>query len=117
MSDVKKTYDVKGMHCASCVRVIERKLKKVDGVTDANVNLATNKATVMSHEEIPSDQLVSALNDTSYELVVEEKKADGHAHMVEKQNDGLKENTIISLVMISISAVIMIWELDRKSVV
>jgi len=74
MSDVKKTYDVKGMHCASCVRVIERKLKKVDGVTDANVNLATNKATVMSHEEIPSDQLVSALNDTSYELVVEEKR-------------------------------------------
>ena len=111
MSDVKKTYDVKGMHCASCVRVIERKLKKVEGVTDANVNLATNRVTVMSHEEIPSNQLVSALNDTSYELVVEEKKADGHAHMVEKQNDGLKENTIISLVMISISVVIMIWEL------
>lgn len=111
MSDVKKTYDVKGMHCASCVRVIERKLKKVEGVTDANVNLATNKATVMSHEEIPSNQLVSALKDTSYELVVEEKKMGGHDHIEDMKNNSLKENTIISLVMISISVVIMIWEL------
>ena len=38
---IKKTYEVKGMHCASCVRVLERALKKVNGVSEANVNLAT----------------------------------------------------------------------------
>ena len=46
MSEMKKTFNVKGMHCASCVRVIERTLQKVEGVKDASVNLATNKATV-----------------------------------------------------------------------
>ncbi len=111
MTDIKKTYDVKGMHCASCVRVIERKLKKVEGVVDANVNLATNKATVTSHEHIPDHHLSSALKDTSYELLVEEKKSGGHAHMESTSNNSLSENTFISLVMISINAVIMIWEL------
>lgn len=111
MPEIKKTYDVKGMHCASCVRVIERKLKKVEGVVDANVNLATNKATVTSHEHIPDHHLSSALKDTSYELSVEEKKGGGHEHMENTNYNSLSENTFISLVMISISAIIMIWEL------
>ena len=46
MSQVKKTFDIKGMHCASCVRVIERTLQKVEGVKEASVNLATNKVIV-----------------------------------------------------------------------
>lgn len=35
----------------------------------------------------------------------------GHDHIEDMKNNSLKENTIISLVMISISVVIMIWEL------
>ncbi len=38
--------DVKGMTCASCVRRVERALTKVDGVTQASVNLATERASV-----------------------------------------------------------------------
>jgi len=34
------------MHCASCVARIERSLKKVTGVEEAHVNLATNRASV-----------------------------------------------------------------------
>lgn len=37
---------IMGMTCASCVRRIEKSLDKVEGVTDANVNLATEKAQV-----------------------------------------------------------------------
>ncbi len=37
---------ITGMTCASCVRNVERALKKPDGVLDVNVNLATEKATV-----------------------------------------------------------------------
>ncbi len=40
------TLDLQGMHCASCVGRIEPSLKKVAGVADANVNLATNRASV-----------------------------------------------------------------------
>jgi len=39
----KVTIPIGGMTCASCVSRIERQLKKVDGVTEANVNLATEK--------------------------------------------------------------------------
>ncbi len=39
-------FGVTGMTCASCVGRVERALKKVPGVLDASVNLASEKATV-----------------------------------------------------------------------
>src|SRR4051812_22602309 len=40
------TFDVSGMSCASCVGRVEKALGKVPGVTNVNVNLATERATV-----------------------------------------------------------------------
>src|SRR5438067_12674424 len=40
------SFPVTGMTCASCVRRIERALGKIDGVTEASVNLATERARV-----------------------------------------------------------------------
>jgi Cu+-exporting ATPase len=40
------SFPVEGMTCASCVNRITRHLRKVDGVQGANVNLATEAATV-----------------------------------------------------------------------
>jgi len=37
---------ITGMTCANCVATVEKGLKKLDGILDANVNLATEKATV-----------------------------------------------------------------------
>ncbi|MGH2533434.1 MAG: heavy metal translocating P-type ATPase [Thermomicrobiales bacterium] len=45
-SAVELTLPVSGMTCASCVRRVERALGKVPGVTEAAVNLATEKARV-----------------------------------------------------------------------
>jgi len=39
-------FPVKGMHCAGCVAKVERALRGVSGVAEANVNLATERATV-----------------------------------------------------------------------
>ena len=39
-------FPVTGMTCASCVSRVEKALKKADGVLDASVNLATERATV-----------------------------------------------------------------------
>ena len=38
--------DIGGMTCASCVGRVEKALKKLDGVRDARVNLATETAAV-----------------------------------------------------------------------
>jgi len=47
----EKTYPIRGMHCASCVQVIERAVRKIDGVEDCTVNLATEQATVTYNAE------------------------------------------------------------------
>jgi Cu+-exporting ATPase len=51
---------VTGMTCASCVRTVERALQRADGVQEANVNLATERATV-SYD--PSLATVNSLID------------------------------------------------------
>ncbi len=45
---------VKGMHCAACVDKVERALRAVPGVTDAAVNLATERATIALGPEAPA---------------------------------------------------------------
>jgi P-type Cu+ transporter len=110
---LKKTFDIKGMHCASCVRVIERTLQKVEGVQEATVNLATNKATVNFDEHISEHDMASAVKKVGYELMVEEKpnKSMEHDHMSMALPTNLKEHITISLILVSISVLIMVWEL------
>ena len=45
------TLMIDGMMCDHCVRFVTNALKSVDGVTDINVDLAGNKATVNSTED------------------------------------------------------------------
>src|SRR5947209_9741889 len=47
MQEIRTVFDLEGMTCASCAMRIEKGLKKVPGVIDANVNLATEKAAVV----------------------------------------------------------------------
>src|SRR3989344_1086839 len=113
MAEVKKTFNVKGMHCASCVRVIERTLQKVEGVQAASVNLATNKATVNYNEHTSVHDMASAVKKVGYELMVGEKPMEGmtHDHMAMTAPTDLKEDVTISLILVFLSALIMIWEL------
>ena len=47
LDQAKITISVGGMTCAACVRRVENALKEVEGIIDANVNLATGRATVI----------------------------------------------------------------------
>lgn len=62
---------IRGMSCASCVGRIERALKKRPGVTDAQVNLATEKATVAFDGRANSNQVIDAIEEAGYQPVVE----------------------------------------------
>ena len=46
----EKIYEVKGMHCASCAGIIERKLKKLEGIDSVSVNVGNEKAKI-SYDE------------------------------------------------------------------
>src|SRR5215471_18187712 len=54
------TFPVTGMTCASCVRRIEKALGRVDGVRDASVNLATEKAHVVYDPQVASPERMRA---------------------------------------------------------
>ncbi len=59
---------VGGMTCAACVGRVERGLKKVDGVLDANVNLATERAKVtFDAERTNLVELLEKVRDAGYE--------------------------------------------------
>jgi Cu+-exporting ATPase len=61
------TLDIGGMTCASCVRRIEKALRKVDGVTDARVNLATEVASISyAPELIRVEDLTRAVERAGY---------------------------------------------------
>ncbi|GAA5172617.1 heavy metal translocating P-type ATPase [Modicisalibacter zincidurans] len=62
---------IRGMSCASCVGRVERALKKQSGVTDAQVNLATEKATVTFEEHANPGQVAHAVEEAGYQPVVE----------------------------------------------
>lgn len=58
---------IEGMTCASCVSRVERALKRVPGVERAEVNLATETATVALAQGALPEALVKAVRDAGYE--------------------------------------------------
>ncbi len=69
----KISLPIKGMHCASCVTIIESRLKKAKGVFSVSVNLSLSKAQIeYDPQKISVNQIKEAIKETGYE-VAEEK--------------------------------------------
>ncbi|HRQ39654.1 MAG TPA: heavy metal translocating P-type ATPase [Chloroflexota bacterium] len=73
MSEQQLTFPVVGMTCANCVASVERSAKKVEGVTDAAVNFASEKVTVTFDTAVTSPQslttnLVQRIQRAGYEI-------------------------------------------------
>jgi len=76
--DAEIQLPIEGMSCASCVNRIERFLRKTPGVTEANVNLATEVATIRYVPEIAGlDELRAAIEAAGYEVRPLPQTADG----------------------------------------
>lgn len=72
----KITLNVTGMHCASCVNMIEKDLNNHPGVIKATVNLATHKAVVQFNpEKLTTQDIIKVIKGAGYDAKIE---ADGH---------------------------------------
>ena len=65
------TVPIVGMTCAGCVSAVRRGLERTPGVREANVNLATNKASVELDEGTPLPALVDAVRGAGYDVGTE----------------------------------------------
>jgi len=73
--DKNMKFQVNGMTCASCVNHVEKALKKVEGVIEASVNLATETALIQYDEEHFNPEIaISSVKHIGYTLVMDEKK-------------------------------------------
>ncbi len=92
------TFGIVGMHCASCANRNERSITKLSGVTEANVNYATNNATVTyDPEKISEQQLHQAVIDNGYKI----QTSGGHEHrmVAEQELRHKKRDVAIAIVL------------------
>ncbi|MEU0009285.1 heavy metal translocating P-type ATPase [Streptomyces sp. NPDC006314] len=101
---------VGGMTCAACVKRVEKKLGKLDGVT-ATVNLATSRARVSHPAQISPEELVAAVEKAGYSAALPEppkkqKRDDGEeAERAKQERDRLLITVLLALPVLVLSMV------------
>jgi len=81
--------DIGGMTCAACATRVEKSLRKVDGVADAGVNLATEVANVrIAPGAVRVSELIAAVEAAGYEARVHSDAASGAAPMPVRADRG-----------------------------
>lgn len=68
------TIDVEGMHCSSCALIIEKSLKKVPGVQQANVNFSSAQALIKINDNLQKDLLLQSITQAGYKGVIHNEK-------------------------------------------
>ncbi len=70
-----KSFAIEGMNCASCAAHVEKAAAKVEGISFASVNLATERLTVSYDEKKTSlNQVIEAVSKAGYKATDDEKE-------------------------------------------
>lgn len=96
----KVELSIEGMTCASCVSRVEKALNAVNGVSTANVNLATERATVTGTASIES--LIAAIDKAGYDAKEIQASIPDQSEQLEKKDQEraeLKRDLIIATVL------------------
>jgi Cu+-exporting ATPase len=110
---------VEGMTCASCVNRIERFLRNADGVSGANVNLATERATVLVDPAVAGrTEVEAAIEAAGYDVRPERPSgtsaltldtADPDADIRARETRDLGVRAIVSIVVAVGIMALMLW--------
>ncbi|GGX04206.1 hypothetical protein GCM10010383_37570 [Streptomyces lomondensis] len=110
------TTDLKvgGMTCAACVKRVEKKLAKLDGVT-ATVNLATGRARVSHPAHVRREELVATVEKAGYTAALPEppkknrehqnQQAQGESGEARQERDRLLITALLSVPVLVLSMV------------
>lgn len=95
----KSVFPVSGMTCASCVARVEKALSSVPGVVSANVNLASEKATVEYVEGTDLVAMRRAVEEAGYGLGSEAATLEDVTTAAQREIQGLRNRFIFALVL------------------
>ncbi|MDR2008250.1 MAG: heavy metal translocating P-type ATPase [Alphaproteobacteria bacterium] len=99
---VNQTLNIRGMRCASCVAKIETKVRSLDGVSSANVNLATEKLSVdYDSQTISEDSIKTTINKLGFVVLSENSTA----NTVEENKKYRQKESKILKIKLTIAAI------------
>ena len=100
--NIKNTYPVLGMSCASCAARVDKTLNGLPGVYQATVNYATAIAQVEYNPKVCSDAILqSVVQDAGYDLLVDtgEDVADKAEEIRLTRYRKIKRRTVVALLL------------------
>lgn len=107
---MKTSFPIVGMHCASCARLIEKKLKATPGITDASVNYGSEQAVVDHDHAVSPSVLSQAVSDIGYQAVFADTAhpAPDHKSADELKEQAKKKELIILQRKVTVSATLTV---------
>jgi Cu+-exporting ATPase len=87
---------VDGMTCAACANRIQRKLDKLDGVTDVQVNFATGRASVTRDITVTDAELAAVIGGLGYSVIAETEADDAD----DRREADLWRRLIVAIVLV-----------------
>src|SRR3989338_9992455 len=100
------TYKVKGMHCASCASIIERTVKKIEGVENIAVNNGTENAKIsFDNSKTSPEDFNKKLEPLGYSLVVPQ------SHNMTAEVADMKTKVLSAIPLAIFAAFIMSWDI------
>jgi Cu+-exporting ATPase len=79
---------ISGMHCSACVQTLEGALKAVPGVSDATVNLATNRASVKYEAaSVGPRKIIDAVRGAGYDAAPADREETRFAPVARPRRD------------------------------
>ena len=104
------TLPIEGMHCASCVSAVDKFLEQVPGVVEANVNLATEKATVTVIPGVAERRdLEQAVRDAGYDVGATDDEGTSTESATEKTEQKVEQARSRMWVAWGLTIPIMLW--------
>ncbi|MFY9139877.1 MAG: heavy metal translocating P-type ATPase [Thermacetogeniaceae bacterium] len=102
---------VQGMNCAACVSRVEKKLQKINGVQEAVVNLATEKAVVKYLPAVvkPED-LAAAISSIGYGAQLQTDLAEGTGQVSEPAELGQRKRLLVFSAFLSFPFLVIMLE-------
>ncbi|MER3413209.1 MAG: copper-translocating P-type ATPase [Armatimonadota bacterium] len=93
------------MTCAACVARVEKVLRRVEGVHDACVNLATEGATVLAERGVPIESLVAAVERAGYGAAQHRKVAPEEDER--RRSEALRSSTLRLAIAVALGLVVV----------